>query len=37
MNLSRHSEKKKTRQEAMNKIQQKISQLKLEENDEYVQ
>ena len=37
MNSSHHSEKMKTRQEAIDKIQQNFSQLKLRENSEYVQ
>jgi hypothetical protein len=37
MNLSHYSEKKKTRQEVIDKIQQNFSQLKLKENSEYVQ
>ncbi len=37
MNSSHYSEKMKTRQEAIDKIQQNFSQLKLRENSEYVQ
>ena len=37
MSSLHHSEKMKTRQEAINKIQQNFSQLKLKENSEYVQ
>jgi len=38
MNVLYHSEKKmKTKQEAIDKIQQNFSQLKLRENSEYVQ
>jgi len=37
MKLSHYFEKKKIRQEAMNKIHQNFSQLKIKENSEYVQ
>ncbi len=37
INSSHHFEKKKIRQEAMNKIHQNFSQLKIRENSEYVQ
>ena len=37
INSSHHFEKKKIRQEAMNKIHQNFSQLKIRENNEYVQ
>ncbi len=37
MNSLHHFEKMKTKQEAIDKIQQNFSQLKLRENSEYVQ